>query len=141
MQHSGESRIQAMRHSAESILFFKKVVSATPCYATQCEIQVKNFLVDSALCGIVGSRDSALCGIAQSCDSALCSIVHSRDSLLWGIAQSRYLSSNSVEDLREFESICKAHKSGDPGVQFNEKTKGQKSRDTVPLRPPNCPSL
>jgi hypothetical protein len=31
---------------------------------------------------------------------------------------------NLVEDLREFESICKtvlAHESGDPGVQFNEK--------------------
>jgi hypothetical protein len=36
-------------------------------------------------------------------------------------------SSNLVEDLREFESICKtvlAHESGDPGVQFNEKTEG-----------------
>jgi hypothetical protein len=45
-------------------------------------------------------------------------------------------SSNLVEDLREFESICKtvsAHESEDPGVQFNEKTEGQKSRDTVPL--------
>jgi hypothetical protein len=35
-----------------------------------------------------------------------------------------------------FESICKtvlAHESGDPGVQFNEKTEGRKSRKTVPL--------
>jgi hypothetical protein len=42
-----------------------------------------------------------------------------------------------VEYLREFESICKtvlAHWSGDPGVQFNEKTEGRKSRQTVPLR-------
>jgi hypothetical protein len=41
-----------------------------------------------------------------------------------------------VECLREFESICKtvlAHESGDPGVQFNEKTEGRKSRYTVPL--------
>jgi hypothetical protein len=41
-----------------------------------------------------------------------------------------------MELLREFESIFKialAHESGDPGVQFNEKTKGRKSRDTVPL--------
>jgi hypothetical protein len=33
--------------------------------------------------------------------------------------------------------ICKtvlAHESGDPGVQFNEKTEGRKSRDTVPLK-------
>jgi hypothetical protein len=40
------------------------------------------------------------------------------------------LSSNLVEDLREFESICKtvlAHESGDPGVQFNEKTEGRTS--------------
>jgi hypothetical protein len=26
-----------------------------------------------------------------------------------------------------------AHESGDPGVQFNEKTEVRKSRDTVPL--------
>jgi hypothetical protein len=62
----------------------------------------------------------------------------SRDSPLCGIAQSRFSSSNLIEYLREFESICKtvlAHKSGDPGVQFNEKTEGRKSRETVPLRP------
>jgi hypothetical protein len=50
--------------------------------------------------------------------------------------RSRFFSSNLVEDLREFESICKtvlAHESGDPGIQFNEKTDGKKSRDTVPL--------
>jgi hypothetical protein len=42
-----------------------------------------------------------------------------------------------VEQLHEFKFICKtvlAHESGDPGVQFNEKTEGQKSRDTVPLK-------
>jgi hypothetical protein len=90
----------------------------TPRYATQCEIQVKNFLVDSALCRIAGSRDSALCGIAQSCDSALC-----------GIARSRFSSLNSIKYLSKFESICKtvlAHESGDPGVQFNEKNRGSK---------------
>jgi hypothetical protein len=41
-----------------------------------------------------------------------------------------------VEYLREFEFMCKtvlAHESGDPGVQFNEKTEGRNSRDTVPL--------
>jgi hypothetical protein len=45
-------------------------------------------------------------------------------------------SAESIEYLREFESICKtvlAHESGDPGVQFNEKTEGKKSRETVPL--------
>jgi hypothetical protein len=44
--------------------------------------------------------------------------------------------SNLVEDILEFESKCKtvlAHESGDPGVQFNEKTMGRKSHDTVPL--------
>jgi hypothetical protein len=30
----------------------KKVLSETLRYATECEIQVKNFLVDSALCGV-----------------------------------------------------------------------------------------
>jgi hypothetical protein len=41
-----------------------------------------------------------------------------------------------MELLREFESKFKtalAHESGDPGVPFNEKTKGQKSLETVPL--------
>jgi hypothetical protein len=40
------------------------------------------------------------------------------------------------DSVREFESICKtvlAHESGDPGVQFNEKNEGRKSRDTVSL--------
>jgi hypothetical protein len=48
----------------------------------------------------------------------------------------RFSSSNRIELLREFESICKtvlAHESGDPGVQFDEKTRGRKSRETVPL--------
>jgi hypothetical protein len=58
------------------------------------------------------------------------------DSALCGIERSRFSSSNLVKDLREFESICKtvlAHESGDPRVQFNEKTEGRKSRDTVSL--------
>jgi hypothetical protein len=83
--------------------FLKKVLSATPRYATQSEIQVKNLLVDSAL---------------------------------RGIARSRFLSSNLVEDLREFESICKtvlAHESGDPGVQFNETTPRVKNLVTLSL--------
>jgi hypothetical protein len=45
-------------------------------------------------------------------------------------------SSNGIEFLREFESICKtvlAHESGDPGVQFAEKPQRSKSRETVPL--------
>jgi hypothetical protein len=45
-------------------------------------------------------------------------------------------SSNLMEYGMEFESICKTvldHESGDPWVQFNEKTEGRKSRDTVPL--------
>jgi hypothetical protein len=52
-------------------------------------------------------------------------------------ARSRFSSSNLIECLHEFESICKtvlAHETGDPGVQFNEKTESQKSRETVPLR-------
>jgi hypothetical protein len=37
----------------------------------------------------------------------------------------------------EFEYLCitvLAHKAGDPGVQFDEKTRGGKSRETVPLK-------
>jgi hypothetical protein len=33
--------------------------------------------------------------------------------------------------------MCKtilAHESGDPGVQFDEKNRGRKSRETVPLK-------
>jgi hypothetical protein len=58
------------------------------------------------------------------------------NSALCGIAPSQFFSSNLIEDLREIKSICKtilAHESGDPGVQLNEKTEGQKSRDAVPL--------
>jgi hypothetical protein len=54
-----------------------------------------------------------------------------------GIAGSRFSSSNLIEYLREFESVCKtvlAHESGDPGVQLTKKTEGRKSRDTVPLK-------
>jgi hypothetical protein len=35
-----------------------------------------------------------------------------------------------------FESLCKTvlgHESGDPGVQFQKKTEGRKSREAVPL--------
>jgi hypothetical protein len=42
-----------------------------------------------------------------------------------------------VEYLCKFEFICKivlAHESGYPGVQYNEKTEGRKSRETVPLK-------
>jgi hypothetical protein len=49
---------------------------------------------------------------------------------------SRFSSSNRIKLLRKFESICKtvlAHELGDPGVQFDEKTRGRKSRETVPL--------
>jgi hypothetical protein len=52
---------------------------------------------------------------------------HSADSIF---------SSNLIEDLREFESICKtvlANESGNQGVQFNKKTEGRKSGDTVTL--------
>jgi hypothetical protein len=42
-----------------------------------------------------------------------------------------------VEYLREYESIFEpalAHESVDPGVLFDEKTGGRKSRESVPLR-------
>jgi hypothetical protein len=41
-----------------------------------------------------------------------------------------------IEYLREYEFIFKtalAHESGGPGVLFDEKTEGRKSRDAVPL--------
>jgi hypothetical protein len=64
---------------------------------------------------------------------------HSMESRLPTMSHSasRFSSSNLIENFREFESICKtvlAHESGDPGVQFNEKTEGRKSCETVPLR-------
>jgi hypothetical protein len=39
-------KLRAMRHSAE---FLTKILFATPRYATESEIQVKNFLVDSSV--------------------------------------------------------------------------------------------
>jgi hypothetical protein len=44
-----------------------------------------------------------------------------------------------IEYLRKYEFLFKTalvHESGDLGVVFAEKTKGRKSRDTVPLRVP-----
>jgi hypothetical protein len=49
----------------------------------------------------------------------------------------QFFSSNLIEYIREFESICKtvlAHEPGVPGVQLIEKTVGRKSRETVPLK-------
>jgi hypothetical protein len=103
-------RLRAMLHSAKfkkkfylrlsamplNVKFKSKIFLSTPRYAAQRG-------VESALWRTAGSRDSALRGIAQS----------------------RFSSSNLIECLREFESICKtviAHESGGPGVQFNEKT-------------------
>jgi hypothetical protein len=43
---------------------------------------------------------------------------------------------NRIKFLREFESIFKtalAHESGKPGTLFNEKNKGKKSCESVPL--------
>jgi hypothetical protein len=136
-----------MWHSAE---FKKKVLSATPLYATQCEIQVKNFLVDSGLCGTAGSRlramphsgELGLHAMQHSTELRLRPMPHSGELqlTLCRIARSRNsslcsrFSLNLIEYLREFESICKtvlAHESGDPGVQFIEKTEGRKSRIIV----------
>jgi hypothetical protein len=74
MPHSAESWLPAMPHSAE---FYKKILSPTPRYTTQCEIQFKIFWSApcyAAQCGV----DSALCSIARSCDSPLCGIARSR---------------------------------------------------------------
>jgi hypothetical protein len=73
MPHSGESQLRAMPQSWEVL---KKVLSATPRYATQCEIQVKNFLVDSALRGPAGSR---LCAMPHSGESRLRAMRHSTE--------------------------------------------------------------
>jgi hypothetical protein len=66
MQHSAKLRLRAMPHSAKSRIralpysmeFYKKVLSGSLRYATgtYCEIQVKNFLVDSAICGTLGNH-------------------------------------------------------------------------------------
>jgi hypothetical protein len=77
-----------MRHIAE---FLKKVLSATPRYATQCEIKVKRFLVYSALCGTAGSRLRAM--------------RHSVESIF------------VVEYLRAIETICKTVKPMIQGAQ------------------------
>jgi hypothetical protein len=131
--HSGESRLRAMPHSVESRLhamphiaaFKKKVLSATPRYATQCEIQVKNFLVDSALCGTAGSR---LCTMPHSVESLLCAMRHSAELESRLPAMRRSAESIFViEYLREFESICKtvlAHESG--GYSLTKKNRGSK---------------
>jgi hypothetical protein len=53
-------------------------------------------------------------------------------------ARSQFFSSNLIEFLREFESICKtvlAHESGDPGVRFNEKNRGSNISWHCPFKP------
>jgi hypothetical protein len=52
------------------------------------------------------------------------------------LALSRFSSSNLIEYLREFESICKTvlAPSGDPGVQFNEKNLGSKISWDCPFK-------
>jgi hypothetical protein len=42
-------RLRAVPKNLRAMMHKKKVLSATPRYATQCEIQAKHFLVDSAL--------------------------------------------------------------------------------------------
>jgi hypothetical protein len=82
----------AMPHSAEySAEFKKKVLSATPRYATRCEIQVKNFLADSMLCSTAGSR---LRAIPHSRESRLRAIPYSGESrhhAICRIARSQYI--------------------------------------------------
>jgi hypothetical protein len=91
------------RKSRDTVPLKKKFLSATPRYATQCEIRVKNFLVDSPLCGIARSRFSS---------SNL-------------IEYLRVLESTCKTVL--------AHESGDPGVQFNEKKPSVENLVTLSL--------
>jgi hypothetical protein len=54
----------------------------------------------------------------------------------WRSNSIRFSSSNRIELLGEFETICKpglAQESGDPGVQFDKKTRDRKSREIGPL--------
>jgi hypothetical protein len=48
-------KLCAMQLAESQVWFFFKVLSVTPRFATQYEIQVKNFLVNSALCSTAGS--------------------------------------------------------------------------------------
>jgi hypothetical protein len=82
---SSDSALCCIAQSSDSALcriarnFKKKVLSATPRYATSCEIQVKNFLANSALQYVAQREvDSMLCRTAESCNSALCRIAHSQ---------------------------------------------------------------
>jgi hypothetical protein len=117
----------------------KKILSATPRYATQCEIQVKNFLVNSALCGTAGSRLRAM---QHSGEPWLRAMRHSTELWLramWHSAESRLPTMrHSAEPIFVVEFSWRspririymlnrlAHESGDPGVQFNEKNRGLK---------------
>jgi hypothetical protein len=68
----------ARMHSAEFFLFFVFFLSATPRFATQCEIQAKNFLVDFALCCIGHSR---LLAVSHSTKLRLHAMHHCLESL------------------------------------------------------------
>jgi hypothetical protein len=104
----------------------RKNVVPTPRYAKKLRTMPhsrfsflkKSFICDSMLC-------NSMWNSSQKFSGRLCAMRHSAESIF------------IVEYLREFESICKivlTHESGGPGVQFNEKTEGRNSRETVPLR-------
>jgi hypothetical protein len=102
--------------------------------------------VNSALCRIAGSRDSVLCHIARSlkksfiCDSALRHLVwNSSQKFSCRLCTMRHSaeSTNFREFLCEFTTICKNILTRWSVTQvglIHEKTKGRKSRETVPLR-------
>jgi hypothetical protein len=121
-----------MQHSAE---FLRSVICYSALYNSMWNSSQK---FSCSLRSMPHSGESRLCAMRYSEELRLRAMQHSEESRLLAIRHSvkSIFVVEFIEYLREFESICKtvlAHESWDPGVQFNEKTEGRKSLETVPL--------
>jgi hypothetical protein len=98
MPHNAEFRLCAKWHSAE----LKKSFICDSALSL-CEIQVKNFLADSALCGAAGSLLRAM---PHSRESRLRTMPYSAELRLRALRHSAE-STHFREFLCEFTTICK----------------------------------
>jgi hypothetical protein len=81
---------------------------------------------------VANSQSNLLCITARSRDSALCITARSRNEKCCKKLRAMH---HCAESIFKYESIFEtAHESVGPEVLFDEKTRGRKSRATVPLK-------
>jgi hypothetical protein len=128
MSHSAEFRLRAMLHNAEFRL------RAMPHSA--------EFLNIYPLCHLVwNSSQKFSCRLRAMYHSGESTPPHCGKSRLRAMPpraelRSRFSSSNRITPRIRIYTVCKTvlvHESGGPVVQFDEKNRGRKSHETVPL--------